>query len=96
MKMQLLVKSASTEFYENNATAEFYENNATAEFYENNATAEFYENNATAEFYDGIQLLEFDLIIVISKQQLCYQPLPSKPYFIMIQLATTDYTVIKF
>ncbi|KZV39285.1 hypothetical protein F511_18346 [Dorcoceras hygrometricum] len=49
MKMQLLVNSASAEFYENNATVEFYENNSTAEFYENNATAEFYENNATAE-----------------------------------------------
>ncbi|KZV18324.1 ABC transporter B family member 15-like [Dorcoceras hygrometricum] len=61
--MQLLVNSASAEFYENNATAEVYENKATAEFYENNATA------------------EFDLIMVISKQQLCYHPLPSKPVY---------------
>ncbi|KZV44202.1 hypothetical protein F511_12941 [Dorcoceras hygrometricum] len=60
----------------------------------NNATAGI--NSATTDFTKTTQLLKFDLIFVTSEQQLRYQSLPIKPDFILIQLATTDYIVIKF
>ncbi|KZV31609.1 hypothetical protein F511_27640 [Dorcoceras hygrometricum] len=58
----------------------------------NSASTDFTKTTQLLKYQNGMQLMEFDLIIVISKQQLCYQPLPIKPDFILIQLATTDYT----
>ncbi|KZV32739.1 cytochrome c biogenesis C [Dorcoceras hygrometricum] len=78
----------------NDVSAGMYQGNATAEM--NSATTDFTKTTQVLKYYNEMQLLEFDLIIVISKQQLRYQPLPIEPDFILIQLATTDYTVIKF